>query len=41
MYLFLFYVHQYFAYMHVWVRMSDPLEQELQTVESCPVGAGN
>lgn len=38
--LFLFYVH-HFVYMRVCVRMSDPLELELQTVVSGHVGAGN
>jgi uncharacterized protein YybS (DUF2232 family) len=41
MYLFLFYVNQCFAHIHVWMRVSDPLKQELQIVGSCHVGAGN
>jgi hypothetical protein len=40
-YLFLFYVHWYFACMYVSVRGSDPLEGELQSVVSCHVGARN
>ena len=37
--LFLFYAHWYFAYMGVYVRLSDPLELRLQTIVSCHVGA--
>jgi hypothetical protein len=39
-YLFLFYVHWCFDYMYVYVRVLDPLEQELQTVVRCHVGDG-
>jgi hypothetical protein len=31
----------FLAYKYVCVRESDPLKLELQTVMSCPVGAGN
>ena len=37
--LFSFYVYWCFAYMHVCVRVLNPLELELQTVVSCHVGA--
>lgn len=37
----LFYVHWYFACMHVCMRVSDPPELELQTVVRCYAGAGN
>ena len=40
-YLFLFYVHLCFACIYVCVRVSDPLELELQTVVSCHVSAEN
>jgi hypothetical protein len=36
-----FYVHLCFAYMYIYVRELAPLEQELWTVVSCHVGAGN
>lgn len=39
-YFVLFYVHWYFAYMHVW-RVLDYLELELWIVVSCHVHAGN
>ena len=39
--MFLFYVHWWFDCVYVCLRMSDPLGQELQTVVSCRVGAGN
>lgn len=39
--LFLFYVHWYFDYMYVCMRVLDPLELELHTVVSCRVGVGN
>lgn len=40
-YLFLFRVHWCFACVNVHVRVSDPLELELQTVVNHYVGAGN
>jgi hypothetical protein len=40
-YLFLFYVHWCFACLHVYARVSDPLELELRTVVSHYVVAGN
>jgi len=40
-YLFLFYAHWCSARLYVCVRVSDPLELELQTVVSYHVGAGN
>ena len=39
--LFLFYVQWCFVYMHVCVRVLDPLELEMQTVVSSHVGSGN
>lgn len=38
---FLFYVHWYFVCMYVCVRVSNPLELELQTLVSCHVGNRN
>jgi hypothetical protein len=35
------FVYWYFASLYVYVRVSDPLELELQTVVGCHVGAGN
>ena len=40
-YLFIFYVHWCYAFMYVWVRVSGPLELELQSAVSCHVGDGN
>ena len=37
----IFILHWSPAFMHVCVRVSDPLELELQTVVSCHVGARN
>ena len=37
----IYFYFMYFACIYVCVRMLDPLELELQTVVSCPVGAGN
>lgn len=39
--LLLFYVHWCLASMSVWMRVLDPLEEELQTIVSCHVGVGN
>ena len=39
--LFLSCMHLYFSYMCICVRVSDPMELELQTGVSCHVGAGN
>ena len=39
--IFLFYVHWCFDCVYVGVKMSGPLELELQAVVSCHVGAGN
>lgn len=37
---FIFYVHWFFAYMYVRVKVLDPLDLELQRVVSGCVGAG-
>jgi hypothetical protein len=37
----LIYMHWCFVYMHVCMRVSAPLEMELQTVVGCQVGAEN
>jgi hypothetical protein len=39
-YLFLFYVHQHFAYKSLCVKVSELLQLELQTVVRCRVGGG-